>query len=220
MYRIGVISDTHGLLRQEVAEILQTCDRIFHAGDIDSQDVLDRLRALKPLYAVRGNADRDLAEGLPADCLTELYGRKFYMIHNKKECSPRAGDADFVFYGHSHKYDVTEKNGQIWLNPGSCGKRRFTLPVTMAVIELDEGGGYRILRKDISGEKAVSVNGSPTDQAGLIRAVTREFDKGRTVDDIAKKYSVSRELTEQICRMYSTHPGIDVDGILNRITAK
>lgn len=220
MYRIGVISDTHGLLRQEVTEILQTCDRIFHAGDIDSQDVLDRLRALKPLYAVHGNADRDLAEGLPADCLTELYGRKFYMIHNKKECSPRASDADFIFYGHSHKYDVTEKNGQIWLNPGSCGKRRFTLPITMAVIELDEGGGYRILRKDISGEKAVSVNGSPTDQAGLIRAVTREFDKGRTVDDIAKKYSVSRELTEQICRMYSTHPGIDVDGILNRITAK
>ena len=220
MYRIGVISDTHGLLRPEVIEILQTCDVIFHAGDIDSLDVLDRLRALKPLYVVRGNADRDWAEELPIDCLAELYGHKFYMIHNKKECSARAGGADIVIYGHSHKYAAEEKNGQLWLNPGSCGKRRFTFPITMAVLEMEEDGGYRILRKDISGEKAVPVTGSAADQAGLIKAVTKEFDKGRTIDEIANKYGVSRELTEQICRMYSTHPGIDVDGILNRITAR
>lgn len=220
MHRIGVISDTHGLLRPEVIEILQTCDRIFHAGDIDSKDVLDRLRRLKPLDVVRGNADREWAEELPTECLTEAYGHKFYMIHNKKECSARAGEADFIIYGHSHKYTEEEKNGQLWLNPGSCGKRRFTLPVTMAVIELDEGEGYRILRKDVSGEKTVSVKGSPADQASLIKAVMQEFDKGRTVEDIAQKCGVSRELTEQICRMYSTHPGIGVDGILDRITAR
>lgn len=220
MHRIGVISDTHGLLRPEVIEILQTCDRIFHAGDIDSPDVFRRLRDLKPLDIVRGNADRGLPADLPTECLTEAYGHKFYMIHNKKECSPLAGEADFIIYGHSHKYAEEERNGQLWLNPGSCGKRRFTLSVTMAVIELDEDGGRRILRKDISGEGAVSLKGSPDDQAGLIRTVMREFDKGRTVGEIAKKCGVSRELTEQICRMYSTHPGIDVDGILNRITAK
>lgn len=159
MHRIGVISDTHGLLRPEVIEILKTCDSILHAGDIDNQDVLDRLRALKPLYVVRGNADQDLAEELPTECLTELCGRKFYMIHNQKECSVLARDAAFVIYGHSHRYYAAEKNGQIWLNPGSCGKRRFTFPVTMALIELNEGGGFWVRRRDISGEKAVSLNG-------------------------------------------------------------
>lgn len=220
MHRIGILSDTHGLLRPEVTEILQTCDVIFHAGDIDRPDILDKLKALKPLYAVRGNADKEWAESLPAELTAELFGYRFYMIHNKKESSADALDADFIIYGHSHKYFHEKRNGQIWLNPGSCGKRRFTLPITMAVAEIEEHGRCRIIRKEIAGEKGVSlhVNNGSIDQAAAVRAVIREFDRGRSVESIAVKCGISPGLAEQICRMYSTHPGIDVDGILNRIT--
>lgn len=217
MHRIGILSDTHGLLRPEVTETLQTCDVIFHAGDIDRPEILDKLKALKPLYAVRGNADKEWAESLPAELTAELFGYRFYMVHNKKEISADADDADFIIYGHSHKYSHEERDGQIWLNPGSCGRRRFTLPITMAVAEIEEHR-CRIIRKEITGEKGVSLNGGSIDQASAVRAVIREFDRGRSVENIAAKCGISHELTEQICRMYSTHPGIDVDGILNRIT--
>lgn len=218
MHRIGVLSDTHGLLRQEIRDILQECDVILHAGDTGRQSILDELKENKPLYVVRGNADKEWAEGLPKDLTADLFGYRFYMVHNKKEISDKASDADFIIYGHSHKYEEKEENGQVFLNPGSCGKRRFTLPITMAVIEVEDGGEYRIIRKDIAGEKAVSVSGGGRDQAEIIKAVIKEFRKGKSVESIADKCAISKELAEQICRMYSTHPGIDVDGIINRIT--
>lgn len=222
MHRIGILSDTHGLLRPEVIETLRTCDVIFHAGDIDRQDILDSLRALKPLYAVRGNADGQWARDLPVELTASLFGRSFYMIHNKKEISAAAENADFILYGHSHKYSCEEREGRIRLNPGSCGRRRFALPITMAVMELEEDGACRVIRKDIAGEKSIvlneaALNGS-MDRAAAVRAVIKEFDRGRPPADIAAKCSISLALTEQICRMYTTHPGIDVDGILNRIT--
>lgn len=218
MHRIGVISDTHGLLRQEVAQILQKCDVILHAGDIDRQSVLDELRKCGQLHVVRGNADKAWAEGLPQELTVELFGLRFYMIHNKKDVSAAADEADIIVYGHSHKYVQEKRDGKVWLNPGSCGKRRFTLPVTMAVIEVGEDGTYQIRREEFAGEKAVSVNGGAGDRAETVRAVIREFDKGSPMENIARKCEISKELTEQICRMYATHPGIDVDGILNRIT--
>lgn len=218
MHRIGVISDTHGLLRQEVAQILQKCDVILHAGDIDRQSVLDELRKCGQLQVVRGNADKAWAEGLPQELTVELFGLRFYMVHNKKDVSAAADEADIIVYGHSHKYDQEKRDGKVWLNPGSCGKRRFTLPVTMAVIEVEEDGTYQIRREEFAGEKAVPVNGDAGDRAKTVRAVIREFDKGSPMENIARKCGISKELTEQICRMYATHPGIDVDGILNRIT--
>ncbi len=217
MYRIGVISDTHGLLREEVSEILKTCDVILHAGDIDRQSVLDELEKLKPLYVVRGNADKEWAEELPKTLLVELCGYRFFMVHNRKELTEQAEHADFVIFGHSHKYEDKYSEGQQWLNPGSCGKRRFTQPITMAVIEIEDNGRYRILRKDFAGEAPVSLPGKEKNQAQIIRAVMGEIEKGRSVEAIAKKCRISKELAEQICRMYTTHPGIDVDGILNRI---
>lgn len=217
MNRIGVISDTHGLLRDEIVEVLKECDVILHAGDIDRQSIVDKLSELKPLYAVRGNADKEWAKKLPDDLTVELFGYRIYMIHNKKNISEQAADADIVIYGHSHKYDEKETDGQLWLNPGSCGKRRFTLPITMAVIEIDEDGKLQVIRKDIAGEKAVSTDGG-RDLSEVVKLVVKEFKKGSSVEMIAKKCGISMELAEQICRMYSTHPGIDVDGILNRIT--
>ncbi len=217
MHRIGIISDTHGLLRQEVLEILKECDVALHAGDIDRQSVIDELKRQGPLYAVRGNGDREWAENLPGELVLELFGYRFYMVHNKRDISEQAKKADFIIYGHSHKYEEHESGGQVWLNPGSCGKRRFALPVTMAVVEI-EAGGYRIIRKDIAGEKAASLKGSKRDQSEIIKAAIKEFQKGTPVESIAEKCRISKELAEQICRMYSTHPGIDVDGIINRIT--
>lgn len=217
MCRIGVISDTHGLLRQEVKEILKECDVILHAGDIDRQRIVDELEEIKPLYIVRGNADKEWAKGLPKELVIELFGCRFYMIHNKKEITAMSEEADIIIYGHSHKYEVKELDGKVWLNPGSCGKRRFSQPITMAVIEIGEDGKYTIVRKDIAGEAAVSADGSAKDQAETIRAVVKEFNKGKSIENIAKKCGISLELTEQICRMYSTHPGIDIDGIINRI---
>lgn len=218
MYQIGVISDTHGLLRKEVMEILRECDAVIHAGDIDRQSVIDELKNNKPLYTVRGNADKEWAGNLPKELTFQLSGHKFYVIHNKKEISDRSKEAEIIIYGHSHKYDEKKIKGQVWLNPGSCGRRRFSMPITMAVIEISENGDFRIVRKDIAGEKRVNISGSARDQAQIIQAVIKEFKKGTPIDSIAGKCGISNDLAEQICRMYSTHPGIDVDGIINRIT--
>lgn len=217
MHKIGVLSDTHGLLREEVKEILRECDVILHAGDIDRDKVVRQLEEIAPCYAVRGNADKEWAEDIPVTREIELYGIRIYMIHNKK--TAKANDADLVIYGHSHKYEEKKEDGQIWLNPGSCGKRRFTQPVTMAVVEVEEDGSWHIVRKDIAtGESGVSLHGTKQDQAALIKTVMREVDKGTPVEEIAKKTQISKDLAEQICRMYVTHRGIGVEGILNRIS--
>lgn len=218
MYRIGVISDTHGKLREEVRTILEGCDVILHCGDIDRQKVLDELKKIAPLYAVRGNADGEWAAALPVTFAVTLRGIRFYMVHNKKEAEESCAQADIVLYGHSHKYAEERKGNQLWLNPGSCGARRFSLPVTMAVIEVEEDGNYQVRREDIAAESGSSPGGNAQDQAKLIRSVTRDMDRGRTVEEIAKKNGIPAQLAEQICRMYATHPGIDVDGILNRIS--
>lgn len=217
MHKIGVLSDTHGLLREEVKEILKECDVILHAGDIDRDKVIKQLESIAPCYAVRGNADKEWAEELPVTQEIELYGIRIYMIHNKKMAKPN--DADLFIYGHSHKYEEKEVDGQVWLNPGSCGKRRFTQPITMAVVEVEENGSWHIIRKDIvTGENAVSLQGTKLDKAALIKMVMREVDKGMPVEKIAQKTHISEELASQICRMYVTHQGIGVDGILNRIS--
>lgn len=208
------------ITRPEVKEILQDCDAILHAGDIDSQKVLDKLTRLAPTCAVRGNADKEWASHLPKTLLVELFGKKFFLVHNKRDLSPEAGEADFIICGHSHKYDERTVGSQIWLNPGSCGKRRFSLPITMMVMEIADDGSARILRKDLAGEQAVSAPASPEDPAAIVRSVIRETDRGTPVADIAEKCRISPALAEQICRMYTTHPGIDVDGILNRITER
>lgn len=217
MHKIGVLSDTHGLLREEVKEILKECDVILHAGDIDKEKIIKQLEEIAPCYAVRGNADKEWAAAIPMSREIELYGIRIYMIHNKKMAEEN--NADLMIYGHSHKYEEKKADGQILLNPGSCGKRRFTQPVTMAVIEVTEDGNWHIERKDIAtGENAISLQGTKQDKTVLIKTVMREVDKGTPVEAIAKKTHISMELAEQICRMYVTHRGIGVDGILNRIS--
>ena len=143
MMKVGVISDTHGLLREEVLEILRGCDCILHGGDINNRGVLDTLEQIAPVYVVRGNNDKEWAEHLTHDLTVQLEGLKIFMVHNKKEIQNLPPDADMVIFGHSHKYFEQVIDGKLWLNPGSCGKRRFGQEISFAVLTID-GGNYQV----------------------------------------------------------------------------
>ena len=141
--KIAVLSDTHGLLREQVKEIIGECEAIIHAGDINSQKILDQIAAAgqknDPFYVVRGNNDKEWAKDIPETLEFELNHVKFFLVHNKKDIPEDLGDIQLIIYGHSHKYSEEEKEGRLWLNPGSCGKRRFHQPITMAVLTLEDG---------------------------------------------------------------------------------
>ena len=137
--KIAILSDTHGLLRPQVVEHLKTADAILHAGDINNQSIVDEMVRYAPVYLVRGNNDKEWAEAIPHDLMVTLGGVSFYMVHNKKEVPEDLSGADVVVFGHSHKYVQEEKDGCLWLNPGSCGPRRFHQEITMMMAELTEG---------------------------------------------------------------------------------
>ena len=147
IHKIAVISDTHGILRPEAAELLRSAELILHGGDVADQKTLDRLKECARVIAVRGNCDREWAEGLPQEIRLELYGKKIYMVHNKKQMTPNAEDADIIIYGHSHKYEERKEDGRLWLNPGSGGPRRFGRPATMAMLEIDGESGSLAVRR-------------------------------------------------------------------------
>lgn len=222
-HRIAVISDTHGMLRPEVCEILRSAELILHGGDITSQEVLDRLSRMARVIAVRGNGDKAWAGHIPEDVCFDLYGRKVYMIHNRKKMSAAAGEADIVIYGHSHRYEETVRDGKLWLNPGSCGPARFGRPVTMALLVFGaEDGPFHVERIELCAGQAPGSGdwkealGAGTLQ-GTVKEVVRDLEKGRTVGAIVESRGISRALAEQICQIYFTHPGIDAEGVLNRI---
>jgi putative phosphoesterase len=148
---LGIISDTHGLLRPEAKAVLETCDAIVHAGDIGKPEVLDELRAIAPLTAIRGNIDK-WATDLPEAEVIESEGHCLYVLHDLKalDLDPNAAGFDAVISGHSHKPGVTEADGVLYLNPGSAGPRRFTLPVALAVLTISaEGLDARIIELDV-----------------------------------------------------------------------
>jgi putative phosphoesterase len=131
---IGVISDTHGLVRPQAIEALEGVDMILHAGDVGNQEVLDTLNEIAPVVAVRGNNDKgEWAESLPDWEVVEIGNVSIYMLHDVKEIdiSP-AGSFQVVVSGHSHKPAIEERRGVLYVNPGSAGPRRFTLPVSVA----------------------------------------------------------------------------------------
>jgi putative phosphoesterase len=133
--RIGVISDTHGLVRPEALKALDGSELILHAGDVGSTEVLDALRGIAPVVAVRGNNDKgEWARTLPCDEVIEAGAVSIYLLHDLKEIDldPAAAGFRVVVTGHSHQPSVREENGVLFVNPGSAGPRRFTLPVTVA----------------------------------------------------------------------------------------
>lgn len=140
--RIGVLSDTHGLLRPEALKALEGCERIIHAGDIGKPEVLDRLRELAPLDVIRGNVDSgDWAMAVPEHLDLQVGGLRIQVIHDVKamEIDPVAEQVDVVIAGHSHQPKIEEVNGVLYLNPGSAGRRRFTLPISLALLDIEDG---------------------------------------------------------------------------------
>ena len=138
--QVSVISDTHGLLRPEAVDALAGSELILHAGDIGKPEVLDGLRAIAPVIAVRGNNDKGLwAEAISEHETVEIAGVSLYLLHILKDLTidPKLAGIQVVISGHSHKPLVEEHNGVLFLNPGSAGPRRFKLPVTLAHLHLN-----------------------------------------------------------------------------------
>jgi putative phosphoesterase len=136
---IGVVSDTHGLLRPELLSALAGVAHILHAGDIGDPSILAELRRIAPITAIRGNIDTHgpCAE-LPATEAIELAGCLIYIVHNLEDLdlNPQAASIGVVLYGHSHQPSIEQRNGVLYLNPGSAGPRRFNLPITCALLRV------------------------------------------------------------------------------------
>ena len=142
---VGVISDTHGLLRPEAMEALQGSEHIIHAGDIGAPDIIPALRNIAPVTAIRGNIDvQSWARVFPETEVVELGGASIYVIHdvNTIDLSPKAAGFNAVISGHSHKPGQENRDGVLYLNPGSAGPRRFRLPISVARLEIS---GSRIV---------------------------------------------------------------------------
>ncbi|HEX7026807.1 MAG TPA: metallophosphoesterase family protein [Gammaproteobacteria bacterium] len=136
---IGIISDTHGLLRPQAVDVLQGSELVIHAGDIGSADVVERLSNIAPVVAIRGNVDTgEWAEKFPAEEVIKVHGRHLYVLHNLNEIDldPAAAGFDVVISGHSHKPLINKKDGVLYVNPGSAGPRRFKLPVAVAMLRV------------------------------------------------------------------------------------
>lgn len=133
---IGIISDTHGLLRPEALTALTEAEHILHAGDVGDPKILDALKEIAPVTAIRGNIDQwgDCAN-LPATDAVELHGQLFYLVHSLADLDihPTVAGVAAVISGHSHKPSIEQRDGVLYLNPGSAGPRRFNLPVTVAL---------------------------------------------------------------------------------------
>lgn len=139
MMRIVILSDTHGLLRPEVLAALEGTDAIIHGGDINTQAIVDTLQSYAPLYIVRGNNDKEWAAQLPPELRFQLAGVRFYMTHIKRDIPNHLTDVDVVVCGHSHKWAMEKKGSVLYLNPGSCGPRRFDQEITFAVMSAQDG---------------------------------------------------------------------------------
>lgn len=173
--KIAVLSDTHGLLREQVKEMIGECEAVIHAGDINSQKILDQIAAAGrknvPFYVVRGNNDKEWAKDIPETLEFELNHVKFFLVHNKKDIPEELGDIQIVIFGHSHKYSEEEKEGRLWLK----------------------------------------------DLASVVQKICAGMDKGQTVEQMAKKLGIDSGFVEEICRIRVTHPGVTVEGIVNKI---
>ncbi|SFL68347.1 metallophosphoesterase family protein [Pseudomonas sp. NFACC46-3] len=140
--KVGVISDTHGLLRPQALAALQGCERIIHAGDIGSPEILDQLASIAPLHVVRGNNDlgADWAGPLADRLQFDLCGWQVLLVHDIADVRDSLDPGvNWVISGHSHKPGIERRGDRLYLNPGSAGRRRFTLPVTLALVEVSAG---------------------------------------------------------------------------------
>ena len=216
---IGVISDTHDLLRDEVIEKLNGCDAILHAGDISSPEILDELKKIACVYAVRGNADEGWGDDLPVLLETELCGLKLCMAHKKKDLPADISGYDVIITGHTHKYSETKKGDTLLLNPGSCGPRKQGQPVTMAVLHIT--GSDCIPEKiDLPNRHKTALSqeeSAARDLKPIVEKVIKLVKKKKTVDQISDALGIPKDLAEKIVRLYLTHLGVTVDAIMGKM---
>ena len=140
---VGLISDTHGLIRAEAIRALRGCDLLIHAGDIGNPEVIEPLRALAPTFVIRGNVDTEAwASSIPATEVVEVDGRFIYVLHDvsQLDLDPVAAGFAAVVSGHSHQPSIRSRDGVLYVNPGSAGPRRFKLPVTVALLRVTGDG--------------------------------------------------------------------------------
>jgi uncharacterized protein len=150
---IGVISDTHGLMRPEALAALRGVEHILHAGDVGDVAILDALREIAPVTAIRGNVDvQGACAELPATDVVELGRQLFYLVHSVRDLdiNPKAAGVAMVVSGHSHKAKVDVKDGVIYFNPGSAGPRRFSLPVTVGFVTVEDGVEASVMELSVS----------------------------------------------------------------------
>ena len=242
MHKIGILSDTHGLLRPEVIQALQGCEAILHGGDINRQDIIDQLKAIAPIYVVRGNNDKDWAEHIPMFLDFQLFGLRVYMTHKKKDLPQDLSGYDLVVYGHSHRYEQKAVDKTQLLNPGSCGPRRFHQDITLAVADIDscidtgtddQTPKITIRRIDIPHEKNPGIIRSTmkqkeawqsdrkitleTIQTQDIEKIISLIKKKKGVREISEIMGMEKDFAEQICRLYLTHPGVTAEGIMTKM---
>ncbi len=219
--RIAILADTHNLLRPEVIEILKTCEAALHGGDISSPKILDELEQIVPVYVVRGNNDKEWAEGMAEELDITLFGLRIYMIHNKKHRKENLDGTDLFIYGHSHKYEEKAVDSVLFLNPGSCGPRRFRQPVTMAVLKVwEDTGKWQVEKIDLTGKEEGQAPPKGLTEGNLeqvVTAILRDMKAGRKVDAIAGRLGVDSDFVAQVCRIYVTHPGVDAQGIVSKM---
>lgn len=228
MHRIGILSDTHGLLRPEVKKALDGCEAILHAGDINRQEIIDQLSIIAPVYVVRGNNDKEWAEHIPFFLDFTLCGLHIYMTHKKKDLPRDVSNYDLVVYGHSHRYEQGEVGGTVLINPGSCGPRRFHQDITLALADI-EAQTHKIIihRIDIPHKTERQERGHDSLSSKKITLETisqpdidkviRLIKKKKEVDEIAAQMGMERCFAEQICRLYLTHPGVTAEGIMTKM---
>ena len=143
MKTIAILSDTHGLLRKELLTYLEQADVILHAGDIGAQTIVDTLQSYAPTYAVQGNNDVNWAQSLPQQLHFCIERIRFFLVHKKTDVPKDLTDVDVIVYGHSHRYAASEQSGVFWLNPGSCGRRRFQQETSLCMMQA-ENGAYQL----------------------------------------------------------------------------
>ena len=150
--RIGLISDTHGLLRPQALTAMQGCDAIVHAGDVGKPEILDALRAIAPLHAIRGNIDTaPWAQALPDVLDVEIAGVRLHVLHDLKTLAREPTGVDVVVSGHSHKPLLRTRDGVLYINPGSAGPRRFKLPISVGELTIiDDRASATILPLSIN----------------------------------------------------------------------
>lgn len=233
MTTIGILSDTHALLREEVLLNLTGCDIIIHAGDIVSDDIIHTLQQLAPCYFVKGNADTSLTTPLKEALTFTIEGLQFQLIHNKKQLKLEQ-NTDIVVFGHNHKYsDTIDKQGVRFLNPGCCGKRRIHQEVTMMLATVD-GNTCQTEKILLAHPASLSVSSNhatvlseqeldkqieakQTDIIALIRYIVKKMDAGEPIEKIVSRKKVSKEFVEMIYRIKVTHPGVNATDIYNKL---